>query len=172
MKILIIFLVGFLSFLSNQSMFFFSEELLIAFSLVLFFILIVSLLRTFFLRTFFMEIKAIYTVFYYLFMLNLKFIFIVTQCVNFLTLKYKYSFGGEFYFSITNSYISYLNFQKQQVLSVVDNFVSDILKRFFLHFFKIFKFSLNLKQQFLNSSLYSKIQLEKIIIKTNYKFIC
>lgn len=69
MKILIIFLVGFLSFLSNQSMFFFSEELLIAFSLVLFFILIVSLLRTFFLRTFFMEIKAIYTVFYYLFML-------------------------------------------------------------------------------------------------------
>lgn len=69
MKILLIFLLGLLSYLSNNGLFFFSEEVLIAFSLVLFFILIVSMLKGLFLRSFFMEIKAIYTIFYYLFML-------------------------------------------------------------------------------------------------------
>lgn len=69
MKALVIFIIGFLVYLGNNGFFFFSEEFLIAFSLVLFFILIVSMLKGLFIRSFFMEVKAIYTIFYYLFML-------------------------------------------------------------------------------------------------------
>lgn len=156
MKILLILLLCIFGCPSNHSAFFFSEEVVIAFSLVLFFILIVFMLKGIFLRSFFMEIKAIYTIFYYLFMLNLKFINIVSLCVNFLILKYKYSFGGEFYFVVINSYILFLNAQKNQILYVIDNLVSNILKNFFVFLFKVYKFSLEIKYLFINLSLYSK----------------
>lgn len=71
-------------------------------------------------------------------------------------LKYKYSFGGEFYFAIINSYILFLNTQKNQILYIIDNLVSNILKNFFMFLLKVYKFSFEIKYLFTNLSLYSK----------------
>lgn len=96
----------------------------------------------------------------------------MSLCVNYLILKFKYSFGGEFYFAVTNSYLLFLSNQKRQILNIVDNLVFLILKRFYMFLLKVYKLSYEIKYLFTGFSLYTKIKLENKIIENNYKFIC
>jgi len=165
-----IFWVGLLVLLGNNSMFFFNEELIIALALCIFISIVVTMLKKLFLKVFFLEVKFIYVCFSFLFALNIKLISIVWQFVNFLILK-KRSFVGEFFYSLTNSYITYLSIQKTFFINIIDTFIADTLKTFFINLLKIKRLVLNINLLSSISAFYYRLNFENKILSF-YRHIC
>lgn len=162
--------IGILVYFGNTAMFFFNEELIIGIALTLFLSIVVIMLRKLFLKLFFIEVKYIYVCFNFLFNLNIKLISIVWQFVNFLVFKNR-SFKGEFYYSLVSSYSLYSYNQKNFLINIVDNFISDILRLFFFNILKIKRFKVSPKLLSSISALFYRLKFEKNILNS-YIFIC
>jgi len=162
--------VGLLVLLANSSMFFFNEELIIAFALIVFISIVVSLLRKVFLKAFFSEVKFIYVSFSFLFNINIKLISIVKRVVNFLIVKNRYLYG-DFLYALVSSYNSYLSIQKLYLINIVDSFAADILKTFFVNLLKIRRFKLDVRLLDSISAFYYRLNFEQKTFNY-YKYIC
>jgi len=69
------------------------------------------------------------------------------------------------------SYKTYLSVQKMYIRNIIDSFISDILKTFFLNLLKIRKFKVESKLLDSISAFYYRLNLEHKVL-SYYKYIC
>lgn len=101
----------------NLKYIFVNEELIMCFSLILFFTIFFNTTRKLFLGFFYTEIKLMYLVYYFLFVLNIKLIQNVKVLFLFLAKKINYSFLSEFIYSLNRIFFINEQFKYENVFS-------------------------------------------------------
>lgn len=74
-------------------------------------------------------------------------------------------------YSLTSSYVTYLSTQKAIFINIVDGFVADILKTFFLNLLKIKRLAVNIKLLNTISAFSYRLNFENKIL-SYYRYIC
>lgn len=101
----------------NLKYIFVNEELIMCFSLILFFTVFFNATRKLFLGFFYTEIKSMYLVYYFLFLLNIKLIKNVKILFLFLANKINYSFLSEFIYSLNRIFFINEQFKYENVFT-------------------------------------------------------